>query len=526
MFRLAYNELRPLKQTAFFYFMLAVVCTTLVAALFAIQGRSGFNLSDEGFLWYGTQRVLAGEIPIRDFMAYDPGRYYWSAAFMWLYNDNSIMSLRATVAIFQATGLFIGMALLARSSPRQNLILWSLVAITLMAWMYPRHKLFDISLSIALVGALSYLIQRPTSRRYFLTGLFVGLITIFGRNHGIYGAVGSLGAIIYFGLGSGNSPTPLKACATWGAGVVIGYFPVLLMIATVPGFAQAFWESIRFLFENKTTNIPLPIPWPWRVSFGQLSTIESLRGSLIGLFFIAIVAFGLLGNAWVIRQRLQNKPVSAALAASIFLALPYAHFAYSRADVAHLAQSIFPFLIGSLLMLASQPAKIKWSLAALLSGASLLVMLPIQPGWQCYSSQQCVKTDVAGNKLEVDLNTANELAMLRKLAEQFAPNGRSFVTAPFWPGAYAVMNRKSPMWEIYALSPRSELFQHNEIERIKAADPGFVVINDLPLDGRDDLRFRNTHPIIEQYLNDHFEPMPGYSLNPVLQIYRGKPASK
>jgi hypothetical protein len=131
---------------------------------------------------------------------------------------------------------------------------------------------------------------------------------------------------------------------------------------------------------------------------------------------------------------------------------------------------------------------------------------------------------VAGDQLRIDRGTAGNLVELDKLAGQFAPGDRTFIAAPFWPGAYAALGRKSPMWEIYVLFPRSVAFQQAEIERIKAANPGFVVIDDFPLDGRDDLRFRNTHPIIDQFIRDNFEPLSDPAQNPAFQIYRSRQA--
>jgi hypothetical protein len=506
--------------------VLALVAGCAVTALFVWQGRLGFSLWDEGYLWYGTQRVMLGEVPIRDFQSYDPGRYYWSAALMSLWGDNGIVALRGSIAIFQALGLFICLALLASGSTRPIRYLWLPAAITFVVWMFPRHKLFDTSISIALVAILSHLVQQPSRRRYFLTGVAVGLAAVFGQNHGVYGAAASLGVIAYLALGRKQHPGFVDALASWTAGVVIGWLPVLFMMALLPGFALSLWKSVLFLFELGATNLPLPVPWPWLVPFGDIPAVDAARGVLAGLFYIATAAYGVLGIAWTIRERLRGKPVPPTVVASAFLALPYAHFAYSRADLSHLAQGIFPLLIGGLVLLARRPAKISGPFATLLCGASVLVMLPLHPGWQCRASMQCVETDVAGSKLTIDPGTAGDLTMLTTLAGRFAPGNRSFVAAPFWPGAYAALHRRSPMWEIYPLFPRDEAFERAELERIKAADPGFAMILDLPLDGRDELRFRNTHPLIERYIRDHFEPLNGYTPNPAYHLYRGRQATQ
>ncbi len=511
----------PLDLRQIILILLMTVTGFLI--LFFWQGYQGFSFWDEGFLWYGAQRVMLGEVPMRDFMAYDIGRYYWSAAFMSLLGDNGIVVLRMASTLFETIALSVGLIMLMRSSAKQSSLFWLLTAVTLVAWMAPQWRLYDISIAIMLVGTLAFLIEQPTRRRYFLAGLILGLVAVFGRNHGLYGLAGSIGAMIYLTVRRENSPKLIPACLSWGSGIVIGYLPVLVFFAVVPGFAQAFWENIRLLFEIKGTNYPLPVPWPWLVPSGQLST-EMLRSVMTGIFFIAIIVFGVVGIIWVIRRQLQNKSTSPALIASVFLALPYAHYAYSRADLAHLAPGIPPFVIGIFALLAGQTAIIKWPFATLLCGTSLLVMLPTHPRWYCsvYSNQPCINLKIAGDQLNVDPETAGNFVALSKLVKQFSPGDRTFITAPFWPGAYAAMGRKSPMWEIYATTPRSVDFQQAEINRIKAANPGFAVINDYALDGREELRFHNTHAIINQYIQDNFEPLIDPMRPPVFQIYISK----
>lgn len=507
--------------------ILMISCLVVFISFFW-QGNKGFNLWDEGFLWYGVQRVLIGEVPIRDFMAYDPGRYYWSAALVSIFGDNGIMSVRAAVAAFQVLGLFVGLLLVAQSKKlrdRLDIVFWLIAVATFAVWMFPRHKLFDISISILLVGILTYLVSKPTPKRYLILGACVGLLAVFGRNHGMYGAVGSLGVIAWLSIKNSSGPGFMKAVVLGGAGVVIGFLPVILMALLIPGFAIAFWESVRFLFEHKATNLPLPIPWPWTVNFAAASVGDATRGVLIGLFFIGTLIFAGLSILWVVYRKFKEKPVPPSLVASAFLAFPYAHYAFSRADVGHLAHGVFPLLIGCLVLLASARPRIKWSLAVALCGASFWVMHVFHPGWQCFASKQCVEVEIAGKSLQVDPGTANDIALLRQLAFQFAPDGQAFIATPFWPGAYALLERKSPMWEIYALFPRDEIFEKKEIERIKASSPGFAFIFDLPLDGRDELRFKNTHPLIDQYILNNFDPVE-ISQNPAYQIYGARGAGQ
>ena len=497
------------------------LATFVVFTLFTWQGNRGFGLSDEGYLWYGVQRVMLGEVPIRDFQSYDPGRYYWSAAIMSLWGQNGIMALRGAVAIFQLIGLFIGLLLIARTPKKQSFFYLLLSAITLVVWMFPRHKLFDISLSIILIGVLAFLVKKPTSRRYFFTGLCVGLAAIFGRNHGIYGVTGSIGVILWLRIKREKSPKLINGFALWAAGVTVGFMPVLFMVLLVPGFAVKFWESIRFLFEYKATNIPLPIPWPWRVNFASEQIGKTIRDVLIGLFFIGTVVFGVLSIISIVWQKIKKKQVSPASVGASFMALPYAHYAYSRSDINHLAQGIFPLLIGCLVLLSAKPGKIKWPLSLILCGASLYVMYVYQPGWQCRAGNRCVNIEISGSNLVVDPSTASEVGLLRKLVDQYAKNGQCFIAVPFWPGAYALFERKSPMWDIYPLLHRSQVIEKSEIERIKTARPGFALVIDYPLDGHDALRFQNTHPLIYRYICEHFERL-GDLTNLAHQIYRTK----
>jgi hypothetical protein len=117
-----------------------------------------------------------------------------------------------------------------------------------------------------------------------------------------------------------------------------------------------------------------------------------------------------------------------------------------------------------------------------------------------------VPAEVGGDALTVEPVIAKFLTVLKDTSERYAPDDRNFLVTPLWPGAYAAFKRKSPMWEIYALFPQPAEFERREIEQIKRADPSFVLVLNVPVDGRDDLRFRVTHPLTERFIRDNFDP--------------------
>lgn len=130
-------------------------------------------------------------------------------------------------------------------------------------------------------------------------------------------------------------------------------------------------------------------------------------------------------------------------------------------------------------------------------------------------------TVVHGDHLKLDPASASDVALLESTAAEYAPNGRNFLVTPFWPGAYPILGQKAPVWEIYALFPRSEAFERGEIGRIKASNPGFILVVNLALDGNENLRFKKTHPLTYAYIVNNFERVP-YLENPAYEIYKDK----
>ena len=471
--------------------------TAAVALLALWEIHGGFSLWDEGFLWYGSQRVLRGEIPIRDFQAYDPGRYYWSASFMALTGSDGIVVTRLAAYAFQAIGICALLLSVKADRIRATHSAMALLLALMLLWMFPRHKLYDATVCLLLLAGMAFWLRHPGARASLLLGIWVGLAACIGRNHGLYGAVAGMALLLAYS----EAGQRMKALMMFAIGVFAGYLPVFLMLLISPAFAKEFIQGIGILFEIKATNLPIPVPWPWAWKAGF-----SIRDAVVSAHFLLLAAIPAAAIFLCIRRRILGQSTEATMVAAAFLSLPYAHFAFSRADINHLAQGILPTVIFAVLWMFHLRPSRRWSVLAAL-GMGLIVMLPMHPGWTAWR-EGWQPTNIAGEQIRLPETGRIEIEALQNVLERNSASGKPFVATPYWPGAYALMRQRSPMWEIYALVPRKPAFERQEIARVQAADPSLILLMDYPIDGMDERRIERTHPLLYAYVLARYTELP------------------
>jgi hypothetical protein len=476
---------------------LVAFCLAFVAL--AATAHLNYRLADEGYLWYGAQRVLAGEIPLRDFMSYDPGRYYLAALSMALLGAGPV-AINLGCALLGALAAGLAIWLMSRGQARPWWY-WLLASAAIIVWMVPRMKLYDIAASIALVALLAWLIERPDWRRCLLNGVGLGLVAIVGRNHGLYGAVADMAGLCYLAFAERRIAL-LPSLACWAGGVLIGYSPMLLAMLLVPGFTAALWASIHIYFEVGHTNAPLPIAWPWLVLWRGLHGALSLKNLLHGLLLVSIPLFGMVVVAvcaW--RARMRGITAQPLLLAAALLSIPYVHHALARADIAHLAQAMQPMLIGVLLLVADLRRSRRAVAAFGILGISLFMAVPLQDSYQRWIQGDWVAAQFGPDTLQVPPQVAAQVAALDELISRYAPPNREIVAVPELAVANALADRRAAVWDTYPVFPADAAVQQQEIGRIQAEHPAFILVQDM---GHNRYGYPRTHPQVYDFITRNF----------------------
>lgn len=496
---------------------------------FLLTARTGFDLSDEGFFWLGAQRTLHGEMPLLDFAAYDIGRYFYTALVFLLLGDDGILAAR--IAGYSVLFLVVAIAvyLVCRSRAPSAPLPYGralLAAALVLGWATPYYKSFDFLACALLLLAASRLFSRPDARGWAGLGLACGVAALIGRNHGVYGIGASLlaAAVLLLQRRAMPAELPMRAALPWAGGVAAGYLPMVAVVLATDGFAAHFLGGIQRQAASGSTNLALPVPWPWKADIETLGIITSLQYAVHGLGFVLVPLFAVAGLWWLARRRRSPAREEAPFAAAVCVAIPYAHYVFSRADLVHLSLSVLPVVLG-LLCLPVRSAALGRATGVALLGWSAGTLADTPPLDRLIHPQNWETVHVQGEPLVIHRNMAATHRQSTAALRAHLPAGGSFVALPNMPSLHAEYRMPMPLHAIYVLRPASEQQEQKEIARLASQRPSVILLSDHAQDYNEAQRFSRLRPRLYAWIGQHYrrvDPPGANSGAEALQVYAAR----
>ena len=469
---------------------------------FTLQYRIADSLrADEGFLWYGSVRTALGDVPIRDFHSYQPGRYYWSAFWSYIFGD-SIIALRASTAIFQWIGLFFAFISLRGINNKRGFLL--LVGLTITSCIMPHYKSFDAVIPVIGIFFLSNLIKNNSEKNNLILGVFTGFSAVMGANHGVYILVASLVTISIINTNP-LSNRLFKSLSYFFIGVTAGFMPTIMMTLFIDGFFSAWVFSIERIFIYGT-NLQKPFIWPWEVG--------SLKDFNTSILFITLPVMYIVTIILYLKDNKHNLTKNGLLIASAIIGLVYVHRIYSRGTMFYLASCMPPFIIlisilpycvkniPSLVNFSFKHSKIRYALIILIiCGISI-------SDYNNYFSRSDKPIEVAvGENILKTKRTGNAdfINSIMEKSKKHIPDDATVFLAPNLPQYYVMMGKKSPTWEIYYVYPEPEFLQLDTIKQIEQNNTQYAIVGNIPWDRREELKFKFTNHLVWDHIQANFQ---------------------
>ncbi|MGH9515863.1 MAG: hypothetical protein ACRD3P_09335 [Terriglobales bacterium] len=489
----------------------AILLSAAVAmAVFLLQWRYGFLWSDEGWLWYISQRTALGQVPLRDIFSYDPGRYYWSAALFRLTGRSGLYQQILADYLFAILGITATYFAMIRAGLARS---WRVAILPLLGVVigFPRHKIYEQTLSLICVGAIAFVFESPQRlKRWFMLGVAIGLAAFFGRNSGIFFGIATITAFVLLSLRR-EGPSVARATRTVAVGVLVGYSPLLIMLVAVPGFAAAFFHSLLLTPKWAWS---LKIPFPWHVHLKGLRGMDLVQARAISWLCLA-VPFTYAASLWrVLRRNASVESTEWLAAAASAAGAGFLVHAFYTADFFHIAEGVVPFVIaaGALSAHLWRDSR-RWSLTLFWGMAFLVIAswLPMEPLVQHLRHQ----ADDPASEQQININgkrfevPAEQAEIMNAVAAAFRDCGQhdgGFLAAPFYPGLYAFLHTRAPTWDTYFLWPRSDQLQQAEIEALQRNRTSLILLNpQFALNGRERLELVKTNPKLVEYSKSAYQ---------------------
>ncbi len=487
--------------------LVVIVVVGLLVALTIDEPPGG---ADEGYLWYGVREVAAGRMPVRDFRSYEPGRYWWSVVFYRILGTG-LWSMRIAATAFLTLGL-IGTMLMVKGAGHSWIVL-VVGAVCTSVWSLFPFKRFDQAILLAVMASVTGLLIDPSPISVTLVGVVAGAAAVFGLNLGLYATVT---ACLAFLVSVRGPSLDIEHVGLLAVGVLAGSAPLLVAMVAVSGFAAAMWRRrVTDVVQRGSTNLPLPFPVPWRSAPRQIGNVAGPAGSLIlGWMFLLIPLAALSVTALALFGPLEwvdDHPVEIAAGLTTVVAW---HHVMSRADLSHLATVVPVPIIGFLAALDS--GVIASSVGAgVVIAISIIVVVPRHHRMQRHRRPSDFVRHRIGprSSLWFRRGDAAQLDAVSRLLTETDPES-PILAIPMSLWLLPFVGRRSAVYETFCVYPASVEAQRRMIAEIEVTRPPLAIVGVGGLDGRDDLRFPQTHPDVWAHIEaayeaiDVIEPVP------------------
>jgi len=465
------------------------------------------NLGDEGYLVYGSLAVLRGEIPIRDFRAYDPLRYLWCALFFKLIGPGFKTARIAMTALSIMSIILIFVIILAAS---KDPLLACFISCLSVLWMHPSHKQGEMLFSVLGV-VLALLLMNSNAFIYFSNPIiYVSALLLFSVFYGHNLLIYFLGIVALWALTMVISGLPILAKLTELAIYLtcLGFF-LGVLLKLVPGYFSAFWSrKVKVVMARGTSNLSLPKPWVWAKHTPQLNSLTPMRCLVFKTLFstMPVVYIGII-STWIFYAPFRMNPEQGGILASSISGLIFFHHFLSRADLGRINQIILPFII-VVGLFVSMVWTSSHAIIFALGGIAFTIwfLWPRADFANKWRAKRRTKSfETAYETLQLPTAVADRLNGLKDVIERNSKVNDKIFAVPINIAILAAMNRKTAVYDFFPVYPSTELAQDHMIEELRVSKPNVAILGKQKLDGREDLLFATNYAKVHAFIEKNYE---------------------